>query len=66
MPERARKLLAPALSLTFLAAAFTFDQGGVSWFWSRQPGVAAVLAVGGAICWSLLLLSFHESRSSGG
>ena len=60
MPERARKLLAPALSLTLLALAFTFDQHGVAWFWSRQPGVATALAVGGAVCWSLILLSLRK------
>lgn len=65
MPNRARKLLVPALSLTFLAAAFTFDQHGIAWLWSGQPGIAVALALGGAVCWSLLLLSLHKPKSSG-
>ncbi|WP_297831235.1 hypothetical protein [Thermomonas sp.] len=38
------KLLAPALSLGFLAVAFRFDANHVEWFWSDRPIVAAVLA----------------------
>lgn len=54
MTPRIRKLLAPALSLSLLAVAFTFDQHGIHWFWSGQPGVAVALAVGSALCWGLM------------
>ncbi|WHZ18990.1 MAG: hypothetical protein OJF55_001139 [Rhodanobacteraceae bacterium] len=62
MSPKSRKLLAPALSLSFLAVAFSFGEGGVIWFWTRQPAVAVVLAAGAAVAWALLLLSLRESR----
>lgn len=62
---RHRKLLVPALSLSLLAVAFTFDPRGIHWFWSAQPGVAVALAVGGAICWGLILLSLRKRKPAG-
>ena len=56
MTSRFRKLLAPALLLSLLAAAFTFDQHGIRWLWSAQPGIAVALALGAAIFWGLMLL----------
>ncbi len=61
MSPKSKKLLAPALSLSFLAAAFTFGNQGFSWFWSEQPGVAIALAVGAATLWALLFLSLRQS-----
>lgn len=48
MQTRSRKLLAPALSLGFLAIAFRFDDATLAWLWSAQPGVAAALACAAA------------------
>lgn len=62
MSPKSKKLLAPALSLSFLAAAFTFSNQGLSWFWSDLPGVAIALAVGAATLWALLLLSLRQSH----
>lgn len=59
MVTKVRKLLAPALLLTCMAAAFRFDAGGVHWFWSAQPAVAVVLALGAATAWGLLLWSLR-------
>ncbi|MGH8161104.1 MAG: hypothetical protein ACRESR_02910 [Gammaproteobacteria bacterium] len=64
MPPRSRKLLAPALLLSFTAAAFTFDENGISWFWSAQPIPAVFVAVGAATAWALLLLSLREHPQS--
>jgi len=65
MKPRTKKLLAPALSLSFLTAAFTFDQNGVKWFWTELPGVAITLAVGAALTWSFLIISLRSNRKSG-
>ncbi|MBL0041637.1 MAG: hypothetical protein IPP28_11470 [Xanthomonadales bacterium] len=62
MSPKSKKLLAPALSLSFLAAAFTFGNQGFSWFWSETAfGVAIALAVGAATLWALLFLSLRQS-----
>lgn len=62
MSPKSKKLLAPALSLSFFAAAFTFGDQGLSWFWSEQPGVAIALAVGAATLWTLLFLSLRQNH----
>ncbi len=56
MTSRSRKLLAPALSLSFLACCFRFGPDGVSWFWAEQPVVPVVVGIGAAVLWALLLL----------
>ncbi len=61
MQSNTRKLLAPALSLTLLAAAFTFDANGAYRFWSGQPVVAVVLAAGSVALWILVFLSAQKS-----
>ena len=43
MNAKSKKLLAPALSLTLLAGAFTFDDARIAWLWSAQPGVALAI-----------------------
>ncbi|HET7561253.1 MAG TPA: hypothetical protein VFJ87_02605 [Rhodanobacteraceae bacterium] len=60
MPPKARKLLAPALLLTCMTGAFKFAPDGIAWFWSAQPIIAVVLALGAATAWSFLLLSLRE------
>lgn len=62
MTSRSRSLLAPALFLTFFAAAFTFGPDGISWFWARQPGVAIALAVGAVGLWILLAASVRQAH----
>lgn len=64
MTSKSKKLLAPALSLSFFAAAFTFDQHGMSWFWKAQPGVAILLAAGATTLWILLFMSLRNARHS--
>lgn len=55
MSSTARKLLAPALLLTCMAGSFSFNAYGAQWFWAQQLPVAAVLAAGALVAWSLLL-----------
>ena len=68
MSIRSRKLLSPALLLSFMAMAFTFDHDGITWFWSAQPIVAGVLAVAAAVAWGFVFRSPGDgsSRGSGG
>ncbi len=66
MKKTSRKLLAPALSLSFFAAAFTFGPQGISWFWADQPGVAVALAAGALVLWVLLVLSLRKGGPSRG
>lgn len=56
MTSRSRKLLAPALSLSFLACAFRFGPHGVTWFWEGQPVALVIVGIGAATLWILLLL----------
>ncbi|HKV65278.1 MAG TPA: hypothetical protein VJN66_02735 [Rhodanobacteraceae bacterium] len=63
MTPRSRKLLAPALLLSLLSAAFAFDHDGIRWLWSAQPGIAVALALGAAICWGLMLLQSGKRQA---
>lgn len=63
MPAKSRKLLSPALLLSLLAVAFTFDAHGVHWLWSAQPFVAIALAAGALVCWALVAVSLHHQRA---
>ncbi|HET7932077.1 MAG TPA: hypothetical protein VFL63_11905 [Rhodanobacteraceae bacterium] len=60
MSPRTRKLLAPALLLTCMTAAFKFNPDGIAWFWSAQPIVAMVLALGAAVAWGCMVLPLHK------
>ncbi|MBK6435915.1 MAG: hypothetical protein IPF83_08675 [Rhodanobacteraceae bacterium] len=51
----------PALSLALSAAMFRFDGQGMSWMWSDQPFVAALLAGASVAFWWLLFAS-REKR----
>lgn len=64
MPSKPRKLLAPALSLSFLAAACSFDDTGIHWLWSPQPIVAVIVALGAAGAWTAVAWSWrrHAAR----
>ena len=62
MNAKTKKLLAPALSLSLLAGAFTFDDAHIAWFWSAQPGVALALVAAAALLWILLILSLRHRR----
>ena len=64
MNAKSKKLLAPALSLTLLAGAFTFDDARIAWLWSAQPGVALAIAVGAALLWVLLILSLRRRHDA--
>ncbi|MBS0461273.1 MAG: hypothetical protein JSS41_02250 [Proteobacteria bacterium] len=64
MNAKTKKLLAPALSLTLLACAFTFDDTHIQWFWSAQPGVALALAAGAALLWALLIVSLRRRHDA--
>lgn len=65
MNPRVRKLLVPALSLSFPAAAFTFDDRGITWFREAQPAVAVVLGAGAAAAWLCMIASTRAGRQRG-
>ncbi|MCO5055179.1 hypothetical protein [Thermomonas sp.] len=57
-----RKMLAPTLSLGFLAAAFRFDAHHLEWFWADQPIVAIALACMAAGFGIAALFALHNAR----
>ena len=54
------KYFVPALYLLLFSVMFKFGPDGASWFWAKQPIVAAMLIGTSAIFWVLLFASHRK------